>query len=169
MISEQMCIDHSRHRPAVIRLLEAALTGIAWLAYVGILPWMWSVFVERGAAMGALSRSFPWSAAEAGPGFGPFVMQLAAVALCGSSLLYLWAFYNRQRFRGKDRRRAAVTVTATELADYYGGTPEQIVSLQQERRLFMHHDATGRLTGVHYEEPKRSPAAAADRRRCAGR
>jgi biofilm PGA synthesis protein PgaD len=151
MNSEQMCIDHSRHRPAVIRLLEAVVTGIVWLAYVGLLPYLWSAFMKRGAQTGAVSGSFQWSAAHAsGPGFGPFVMQLLTVAMCGSTLLYLWARYNRLRFQGKDRRRAAVTVTATELAEYYGGTCEQIVSLQQERRLFMRHDPDGRLTRVHY-------------------
>jgi poly-beta-1,6-N-acetyl-D-glucosamine biosynthesis protein PgaD len=153
MNSEHMCIDDSRHRPALIRLLEAVVTGIVWLAYVGVLPLIWSAFMKRGAATGAVSRSFPWSAAGAGPGFGSFVMQVGAVALCGSSLLYCWALYNRQRFRGKDRRQATVTATAMELAEYYGGTPEQIVSLQQERRLFMRHDADGRLTRVHYGEP----------------
>jgi poly-beta-1,6-N-acetyl-D-glucosamine biosynthesis protein PgaD len=151
MNSEKMCIDDSRHRPAVIRLLEAAVTGIVWLAYVGLLPYIWAAFMGRGSQTGALSRSFQWSAAEAhGLGFGSFVMQLLTVALCGSSLLYLWARYNRLRFQGKDRRKVPVTVTATELAEYYGGTREQIVSMQHERRLLMRHDADGRLTRVHY-------------------
>jgi poly-beta-1,6-N-acetyl-D-glucosamine biosynthesis protein PgaD len=123
MNSEQMCIDDSKHRPPVIRLLEAVMTGIVWLAYVGLLPYIWSAFSERGAQTGALSRSFQWTAAEAhGLGFGSFVMQLLAVALCGSSLLYLWACYNRLRFQNKDRRKVPVTVTATELAAYYGGS-----------------------------------------------
>ena len=151
MNSEHMCIDHSKHRPAVIRLLEAAVTGIVWLAYIGLLPYLWPAFMERGAQTGAVSGPFQWSAAEAiGPGFGSFVMQLLAVALCGSSLLYLWARYNRLRFQGKDRRKVPVTVTEAELAACYGGTREQILSLQQERRLFMRHDPDGRLTRVHY-------------------
>jgi biofilm PGA synthesis protein PgaD len=151
MNSEQMCIDDSGHRPALIRLLEAVVTGIVWLAYIGLLPYLWSAFMEHGAQTGAPSSGHQWSAVQPnGPGFGSFVMQLAAVALGGSSLLYLWASYNRLRFRGKDRRKVAPTVTATDLAEYYGGTREQIVSLQQERRLFMRHDADGRLTRVHY-------------------
>jgi biofilm PGA synthesis protein PgaD len=150
-----MCIDDSRHRPAVIRLLEAVVTGIVWLAYVGLLPCIWSAFMERGAQTGAVSRSFLWSAAQAnGLGFGSFVMQLLTVALCGSSLLYLWARYNRLRFQDKDRRKVPVTVAVTELAEYYGGTPEQIVSLQHERRLFMRHDPDGRLTRVHYGQAR---------------
>jgi biofilm PGA synthesis protein PgaD len=155
MNSEHMCIDDSRHRPAVIRLLEAVVTGIVWLAYVGLLPCIWSAFMERGAQTGAVSRSFLWSAAQAnGLGFGSFVMQLLTVALCGSSLLYLWARYNRLRFQDKDRRKVPVTVAVTELAEYYGGTPEQIVSLQHERRLFMRHDPDGRLTRVHYGQAR---------------
>src|ERR1700738_1374306 len=136
MNSEKMCIDDSRHRPAVIRLLEAAVTGIVWLAYVGLLPYIWAAFMGRGSQTGALSRSFQWSAAEAhGLGFGSFVMQLLTVALCGSSLLYLWACYNRLRFQGKDRRKAPGTVTATELAEYYGGPRERVVRLHAERAL----------------------------------
>ena len=161
MNSEHMCIDDSKHRPVVIRLLETVVTGIVWLAYVGLLPYIWAAFMGRGSQTGALSRSFQWSAAQAnGLGFGSFVMQLLTVALCGSSLLYLWARYNRLRFQCKDRRKIPVTVTAAELAEYYGGTREQIVSLQHERRLLMRHDADGRLTRVHYGQALDPPHSA---------
>jgi biofilm PGA synthesis protein PgaD len=151
MNSGHLCIDDSRHRPAGIRLLEAAATGIVWLAYFGILQYIWSAFRQRGAQAGAVSVPFQWTRAN-GLGFDSFLVQLFAVVLCGSTLLYLWATYNKRRFRGKDRRKAAESVTATELAVYYGGTPEQIITLQDARRLYMRHDADGRLTRIHYGE-----------------
>ena len=156
MNSEQMCIDDSRQRPASIRLLEAAITTLVWLSYMGALPLLASLFVPHSAhhPFGALT----WDALYAATlGFRAFAVQIFTVVLCGSSLLYAWARYNKLRFRGKDRRTRPVNVTATELARYYGGTPEQIATLQQARRLYMRHDPEGRLTRVHYGVPSDAP------------
>jgi biofilm PGA synthesis protein PgaD len=162
-----MCIDDSRHRSAGIRLLEAAATGMVWLAYFGILPYLWAAFMQLGTQAPAVSVPFQWTGVGAnGLGFDSFLAQLFTVVLCGSSLLYTWARYNGVRFRGKDRRKTAVTVTAPDLAVYYGGTPDQIVTLQDARRLYMRHDANGRLTRIHYGEAPdpRNSATRSDRR-----
>lgn len=149
MNSGHQCIDDSRHRSVAIRLLEAVATVVVWLAYFGILPVIWLLLTQRGARTAAVSVPFQWGAAD-GLGFESFVVRLFVVVLFGSTSLYLWATYNRLRFRGKDRRKAPVCVTATDLAAYYGGTPGQIITLQDARRLYMRHDADGRLTRVHY-------------------
>jgi poly-beta-1,6-N-acetyl-D-glucosamine biosynthesis protein PgaD len=134
-----------------IRLLEAVATGVVWLAYFGILPYIWLALTQRGAPALAVPVAFQWGGAD-GLGFESFVLRLLAVVLVGSASLYLWATYNSLRFRGKDRRKAPVCVTPTDLAAYYGGTPAQIVTLQDARRLYMRHDADGRLTRIHYGE-----------------
>ncbi|GAC1304037.1 MAG: hypothetical protein NVSMB10_06600 [Steroidobacteraceae bacterium] len=151
----------------ITRLIEAAATVLVWFAYFGLLPSIWSALTQPGAQADAISRPFHWSGTHAnGMEFGSFAAQLFTVVLCGSSVLYLWANYNRWRFRGRDRRRESVNVTATELAAYYGGTSEQIVTLQEARRLYMRHDAEGRLTRIHYGEAPdyRDSAKRSDRR-----
>jgi poly-beta-1,6-N-acetyl-D-glucosamine biosynthesis protein PgaD len=147
-----MCIDDSKHLPLGVRLLEAVSTTVLWLAYLGLLSYVQSAIMEHNGQTGALHHPFgEWSRSQApGLGFESFIAHLFGVTLCGSSVLFLWARYNRLRFRGRDRRNAPATVSEKQLGDYFGATCEQIATLQHARRLVMHHDAEGRLTGVRF-------------------
>jgi hypothetical protein len=88
-----------------------------------------------------------------------FVLQLDStgssygVVRAGAELQATWNPNDTWQIYGKGARFSPGTPLRALLhgvtADY-GGTPEQIVSLQHERRLFMRHDPDGRLTRVHY-------------------
>lgn len=150
MDSAQMCIDDSRHLPLGVRLLEAISTTVLWLAYLGVLSCAQSAALDDGrTAMHA--HALAWSPSQApGLGFDSFVAHLLCITLCGSSMLFLWARYNRLRFKGRDRRKAPPLVSEQQFAQHFGATREQIVTLRRARRLVMHHDADGRLTLVRY-------------------
>jgi biofilm PGA synthesis protein PgaD len=150
MISAQMCIDDSRHRPLGVRLLEAVSTTLLWLAYLGLLSYVQSAVVDHDGL--TTTPVHPFGSQANGATLESFIGHLLGLTLCGSSLLFLWAGYNRLRFRGRDRRKDPAIVSVKQLAEYYGATCEQIATLQHARRLVMHHDAEGELTRVRYRK-----------------
>jgi biofilm PGA synthesis protein PgaD len=69
------------------------------------------------------------------------------VAWLGGALL-LWAYYNLARFHGSQRRRPRPAVTRAEQARHYGIAPAELARWTDSRRLVVHHDADGRITGA---------------------
>jgi poly-beta-1,6-N-acetyl-D-glucosamine biosynthesis protein PgaD len=152
MISAQMCIDNSKDLPLRIRLMEAVSTVLLWLVYLGVVSLLQSALIPRQiGATETISPPSTWTYLQDNAvGAGTFAAHLLIVTILGSSVLFLWARYNQVRFRGRERRRASITVSEVQLAEYYSATPEQIKTIQHARRLVMHHDADGRLARVRY-------------------
>jgi biofilm PGA synthesis protein PgaD len=74
-------------------------------------------------------------------------MYSLVILLLGGGLL-LWAGYNILRFRGVENRTAALPVTPVEIGSIFGQDPEAVTRWQGERRLYVTHDAEGRIAGV---------------------
>ena len=72
---------------------------------------------------------------------------LTVVAWLGGALL-VWAYYNFLRFHGSQRRRARPPVTRAEQASHYGIASAELARWVDARRLVVHHDEAGRLTGA---------------------
>jgi poly-beta-1,6-N-acetyl-D-glucosamine biosynthesis protein PgaD len=151
MNSAQMCIDDSRHLPLAVRVVEAISTTLLWLGYLGLLSYVQSAVVGHDGLTAAPVHALGSSQSQGvGLSFDSFVMHVLGVTVCGSSVLFLWARYNRARFRSRDRRNEPAMVSKEQFALYFGATCEQIATLQHARRLVMHHDDAGRLTRVRY-------------------
>jgi poly-beta-1,6-N-acetyl-D-glucosamine biosynthesis protein PgaD len=152
MNGAQMCIDDSKDLPLRVRLLETVSTVLLWLVYLGVASFVQSALILRQVGV-TTTISHPSASTFLQDSAGhaaSFAAHLLMVTILGSSVLFLWARYNQKRFRGRDRRRAPIAVFEIQLAEYYSATPEQIMTIQQARRLVMHHDADGRLARVRY-------------------
>jgi poly-beta-1,6-N-acetyl-D-glucosamine biosynthesis protein PgaD len=152
MNGAQMCIDNSKELPLRVRLLEAVSTMLLWLVYLGVASFVQSNLVPQqvGVTKTISHSSTLIYLQDNAVHAGSFAAHLFIVTIFGSSVLFLWAGYNQMRFRGRDRRRAPITVSEIQLAEYYSATPQQIMTIQHARRLVMHHDADGRLARVRY-------------------
>lgn len=69
------------------------------------------------------------------------------ILLMGGGLL-LWAAYNIFRFRGVEKRTAALPVTPVEIGTVFGQDPEAVTRWQGEQRLYVTHDPDGRIARV---------------------
>jgi biofilm PGA synthesis protein PgaD len=69
------------------------------------------------------------------------------ILLLGGGLV-LWAVYNILRFRNVEKRRAALPVTPLEIGQHFGQDPESVARWQGEQRLYVTHDAAGRIARV---------------------
>jgi biofilm PGA synthesis protein PgaD len=76
-----------------------------------------------------------------------FGLYSLVILLLGGALV-LWALYNIVRFRGVERRTAALPVTAAEIGRDFGQDPKSVTRWQQEQRLYVTHDETGRIARV---------------------
>ena len=69
------------------------------------------------------------------------------ILLLGGGLV-LWAVYNILRFRNVEKRAAALPVTPVEIGRHFGQDPASVARWQDEQRLYVTHDATGRIARV---------------------
>jgi biofilm PGA synthesis protein PgaD len=69
------------------------------------------------------------------------------IGLLGGCLV-LWAVYNILRFRGVERRTAALPVTPAELGKQFGQDPAAVAGWQGGQRLYVTHDQAGRIARV---------------------
>jgi biofilm PGA synthesis protein PgaD len=69
------------------------------------------------------------------------------ILLLGGGLV-LWAVYNILRFRGVEKRTAALPVTPNEIGSYFGQAPAAVAHWQGGRRLYVHHDEGGGIAAV---------------------
>ena len=70
-----------------------------------------------------------------------------AVSWLGGSLL-VWAYYNLIRFHGSQRRQLRLPVSRAEQARYFRLEPAALETWADAKRLVVHHDADGRITGA---------------------
>lgn len=69
------------------------------------------------------------------------------ILLLGGGLV-LWAVYNIIRFRGVEKRIAALPVTPAEIGRDFGQNPESVARWQSEQRVYVTHDQDGRIARV---------------------
>lgn len=69
------------------------------------------------------------------------------ILLLGGGLV-LWATYNIVRFRGVERRTAALPVTPAEIGRDFGQDAGSVARWQREQRLYVTHDGNGRIARV---------------------
>jgi poly-beta-1,6-N-acetyl-D-glucosamine biosynthesis protein PgaD len=62
--------------------------------------------------------------------------------------LVCWAVYNIIRFRGVEKRVAALPVTPAEIGRDFRQNPASVARWQSEQRLYVTHDEGGRIARV---------------------
>ena len=85
-------------------------------------------------------------------GYGLVVVLLALV-------LRSWAWYNKQRFKGRNQRRKPVEPMPREIiAQYHQVDPTALFLWQKSRWLLMRHNAAGQILEVQTEPQQTVPA-----------
>ncbi len=132
--------------PAPSRFGWALVTGFFWMVWVYLwLPLLTVVAWLSGINLfGKLAGQ---TAAHELREFGQLVVIYAAViCIMGGSLL-TWARIEFLRFRNVNRRSRPEPVSIVEVAQYAGVPVEELSRWAQSKRVVIHHDAHGRVTG----------------------
>lgn len=130
------------------RLLDAALTVVAWLGF--------SYLIFAGLLV-ALAQSPNTGVRPFYSTYGTVMLYLAVALLIGAVLIG-WAKYNQHRFR-VERRRRRPGLEKHEVAASFSITPELALELSKARVLTLAHYDTGAIDRVYMakllaEEPE---------------
>ncbi|WP_225767403.1 poly-beta-1,6-N-acetyl-D-glucosamine biosynthesis protein PgaD [Inquilinus sp. Marseille-Q2685] len=136
-----MIIDVRHQRSLPARLLDLLLTALAWAAFI-------TIFLRGADALfdGSHQGPRPWLP-EALRTLGTLTVYLI-IAAVNAAILLGWAFYNQWRFRGRDRRRAAPSLSDAQMAPPFAVPAGLLGRMRAGRRLVIHHDAAGTITAV---------------------
>jgi biofilm PGA synthesis protein PgaD len=133
------------------------LTALLWLTYIYL---VFDIFrVAADTAFWLIGWGLEPRELRAILAFLSTLGSYAAVVVANAAVLLGWALYNRLRFRGLDRRQTPPPVGPADFAAMYDVSVEDVAAWQQARILVVHHDETGKLTGI--EMPKRGPSGLA--------
>jgi biofilm PGA synthesis protein PgaD len=128
------------------RWRDGALTFTMWLVYLWLISdsfvllghvggWL----VRHNERPGELSRFFALLET---------IQSYAVVISVNTTLFVGWALYNQLRFRGKERRKAAPSLTTADLAEFYHRPAAEITTWQEARIVTVTHDAHGQIETV---------------------
>jgi biofilm PGA synthesis protein PgaD len=134
-------IDRPELQKPFQRVFFTILTMVAWTIWVSLwLPLITLVAWLLGLQdiYVKLGLDHPFRAAN---DFGT-VLQIAIIA---AASLGSWAFYNRMRFAGKQKRRANRFVDIAEMAPALDASVGTAQRLRASRRSVVHFDAAGGL------------------------
>lgn len=127
------------------RVLYGALTLAFWTLWV----YLWLPVLALLAWALGIQQAYKYMVV-----LGGYRDVLALLGIYGLVILLLggglvaWATYNIIRFRGVERRTAALPVTAAEIGKYFGQDSQAVTGWQNDQRLYVTHDRHGRITRV---------------------
>ena len=128
---------------------QRTLYGVLTLAFWAFWFYLWLPVLALLAWMLGVQQAFKYMVVL--EGYREVIRLLGIysliILLLGGSLV-LWASYNIIRFRGVERRVAALPVTPTEIGRDFGQDPESVARWQSEQRLYVTHDQDGRIARV---------------------
>jgi poly-beta-1,6-N-acetyl-D-glucosamine biosynthesis protein PgaD len=138
-------IERSDLQSTRLRALYGTLTLAFWAFWV----YLWLPLLALLAWGLGIEQAYQYMVAYGGYrdvirllGFYALVIGL----LSGS--LTLWALYNIVRFRGVENRVEARAITPTQCAAHFALDPQSILDWQGAQRLYVTHDAAGRVVQV---------------------
>jgi len=121
--------------------VDILLTTLGWTAFAYL-------FIAGTLAMLAEnSGDQVWLPAQLLPTLAT-LRDYTALTLAGALLLLVWAKYNQYRFRGKDRRKSAASLSEAKLLASFQVSSAQLSVLQQARASVIRHDEHGNILGV---------------------
>ncbi|WP_198376942.1 poly-beta-1,6-N-acetyl-D-glucosamine biosynthesis protein PgaD [Neoroseomonas rubea] len=131
-------------RPLLLRLRDIILTSLLWAGWLYLLL----------AAIGAVwVPPFVQHMLPVEPPDHPWLV-LRAALLCVSiavfvcALMLIRVLFERRKFRGEDRRRYFPRPDDAVIGAAFGVPPADLPGWRAARRLVVHHDEEGRVTGV---------------------
>ena len=136
-------------RPDLQSTRQRTLYGALTLAFWAFWFYLWLPVLALLAWMLGVQQAFKYMVVL--EGYREVIRLLGIysliILLLGGALV-LWASYNIIRFRGVERRIAALPVTPKEIGRDFGQDPESVARWQSEQRLYVTHDQDGRIARV---------------------
>ena len=142
-------------RSTLRHTIDRVLTLLAWLAFVYLFAQgIWAVGTNQleGLDVPFMSRALP--------SLDTLAIYALAMILQGVMLI-LWAVYNWSRFRGKQRRNAAISLSDESLTRSYGISQKALQSLRTRPVSIIHHAPEGYITSIQSPSPTPSQSEAA--------
>ncbi|TVP77726.1 MAG: poly-beta-1,6-N-acetyl-D-glucosamine biosynthesis protein PgaD [Gemmatimonadales bacterium] len=142
LIFDRPELQARRHRWAytTLTLIAWVVWMYLWLPLITLLAWYFGI------------RALIREAVIPDPGtvLSIAAIYLLVVAILGGILIG-WSRYNLRRFGGKDRRKEARGVPASEVAAHFGIREDTLADMRAGRSLVLSHSPGGRVSGVEME------------------
>jgi len=137
-----LIIYHPERQSGAQRTIFGALTFTIWLIWF----YLWLPLITAVLwAIGVRTAYIQVFAGARGVG----LESVGIVSLTASAIVCYWANYNRIRYSESTRRRRAGTVSKAVIGEKFGiSNPATMSLLLNQRRLNLHFDESGQLTGV---------------------
>lgn len=133
------------------RYAFAALTLIFWVIWF----YLWMPVITLVAWLFGADRFYETMIAHSGMDLLVSLLGLyGLVILSMGTILGGWAWYNRLRVRGRDKRRSSTPIDAAGLDAFFGTRPEQSSLARGARRVVIEHDEDGKIREIHAGHPK---------------
>lgn len=131
-----MIINISNQRSKLARLVDLAMTAIAWTAFL--------LLLSRGLEAVMLDLH---GAQPAGSELSPFrtLFQYGAIAVIDTGILFCWALYNRSRRSPGRGVKPSAPLSLQKLAESFRLNPLALLQLQASQSTIVHHDAEGHV------------------------
>lgn len=128
------------------RYAYAALTLIFWVVWF----YLWMPIITLFAWLFGADRFYETMIAHSGMDLLFDLLGLyGLIILSMGAILGGWAWYNRLRVRGRDKRRGSATVGSDEMESFFMVEPEQLDAARRGKRVVIEHDEDGKVQGIH--------------------
>lgn len=109
-----------------------------WQPIISILAWAFGFkfFYDNMIDLGGIG------------GFGRLLGTYVLVVSLIGLIFFGWAYYNNRRFKNKKRRGKIWKISFKNLGERYHLTEDQVLNCKTSRRLVVHFDEAGNITGL---------------------
>ena len=120
---------------------DTFMTALMW----GVYAYLWAPFVSLLAWLAGAEAAYEVMVRSGGASdlieLGGWYAFIVAVIL---GVVTAWSYFNRARFRGRERRGSVRRPIDAEVAEYFGVTPAELERLRRERIVTIGIDPAGR-------------------------
>lgn len=140
LIIETPKLQTLKHRfsSSLVTMIFWAVWFYLWQPVISIIAWAlgFKFFYDNMISLG---------------GIGGFVKLLGIYILVVCLIAFIffgWAYYNNRRFKNKKRRGKIWKISFMNLGERYDLTEDQVLNCKSSRRLVVHFDPAGKITGL---------------------
>lgn len=155
-MKNKIIIDKPERQQRSQRIVQVILTAGFWFLFLSLLR---PLLALAGWLVGFHLFTHEMIDNNGGQALLKALRDYGLVVLLLALMLRSWAYYNQQRFKGRNQRRKPVQPMPREIiAQYHQVDPTALSLWQKSRWLFIRHDAEGRILKVHSGPQPVSPS-----------
>jgi poly-beta-1,6-N-acetyl-D-glucosamine biosynthesis protein PgaD len=148
-MKNKIIIDKPERQQRSQRIVQVILTAGFWFLFLSLLR---PLLALAGWLVGFHLFTHEMIDNNGGQALLKALRDYGLVVLLLALMLRSWAYYNQQRFKGRNQRRKPVQPMPREIiAQYHQVDPTALSLWQKSRWLYMQHNAEGRILEVQTE------------------